>query len=201
MKLRSTLSAGFAFFAILAILVISQTAQISRVSAEEIPSLANLNPKHPRVFMTDAQCAETAALLKTDANLQKLYAIVEKEAANDEERPIIASIIYNRLNQNMMLQMDSTVHYGLSLVGRGEEKLSTDLVQSFDSPYNCYRVPGLPAGPICNPGMASIQAALNPAATNYIYMALDPETDTHKFFIYPDEHAAFVATQDYGQTQ
>ncbi len=86
MKLRSTLSAGFAFFAffaffaVLAFLAISQMPLISPVSAEEIPSLSNLNPKHPRVFMTDAQCAETAALLKTDANLQKLYAIVEKEA-------------------------------------------------------------------------------------------------------------------------
>jgi len=62
-------------------------------------------------------------------------------------------------------------------------------------------VAGLPAGPICNPGMASIQAALNPAATNYLFMALDRATDTHQFFLYADEHAAFVATQDYGQTQ
>ena len=86
MKSRSIHSTGFAFFAVpvflafWAILAVSQFVLAAQVSAEEIPSLADLNPKHPRIYMTDAQCAETAALLKTDANLQKLYAIVEKEA-------------------------------------------------------------------------------------------------------------------------
>jgi len=158
-----------------------------------------LSTMHYKV--TEEMLQQAADMGYSFRDILTVASIVEKEAANDEERPIIASIIYNRLNQNMMLQMDSTVHYGLSLVGRGEEKLSMDLVQNFDSPYNCYRVAGLPAGPICNPGMASIQAALNPAATNYVFMALDRETDTHRFFIYSEEHAEFVSTQDYGQTQ
>ncbi|MBO5436222.1 MAG: hypothetical protein J6A23_01045, partial [Thermoguttaceae bacterium] len=93
MKSRSTLSAGFAFFAVpvflafWAILAVLQFVLAAQVSAEEIPSLADLNPKHPRIYMTDAQCAETAALLKTDANLQKLYAIVEKEAEGYLKNP------------------------------------------------------------------------------------------------------------------
>ena len=67
-----------------------------------------------------------------------------------------------------------------------------------DSPYNTYKNTGLPAGPICNPGLASIQAALNPDSTNYYYYALDTATKTHKFFSDYASHEAFVATQNYG---
>ena len=73
-----------------------------------------------------------------------------------------------------------------------------NLIQNFDSAYNCYKNIGLPPGPVSNPGMASIQAALNPAATNYLYFALDQETDTHRFFLYLEEHQEFVSTQNYG---
>lgn len=148
--------------------------------------------------ITEEMLQQAAARGMSFRDILTVASIVEKEAANDEERPLIASVIYNRLNNNMMLQMDSTVHYALALEGRGEETVSPELIQSLDSPYNCYRQTGLPAGPICNPGMASIQAALNPAATNYLYFALDQETDTHRFFLYLEEHQEFVSTQNYG---
>lgn len=119
--------------------------------------------------------------------------MIEAEAANDEERANIASVIYNRLNQGMPLQIDATVMYAL---GEHKEYLTEEDLK-VDSPYNTYTNTGLPAGPICNPGLASINAALNPASTSYLYYALDTETGTHRFFTSYSEFEAFTATQDY----
>ena len=108
----------------------------------------------------------------------------------------IASVIYNRLNIGMPLQLDSTVVYAIRETG--ETTMSTELIQATDSPYNTYLYQGLPPGPICNPGMKSIEAALNPEQTGYYYFALDMETKSMRFFATLAEHEAFVATQDYG---
>ncbi len=122
-----------------------------------------------------------------------IAAMIEKEAANDEERTLIASVIYNRLAQNMPLQIDSTIMYVL------EEHGDTLTVEDtkIDSPYNTYTNTGLPPTPIANPGAASISAAVKPASTNYLYYALDAETGTHKFFNSYSEFSAFVARQSY----
>ena len=93
--------------------------------------------------------------------------MIEAEAANDEERPVIASVIYNRLNAGMPLQIDATVMYAL---GEHKEYLTVEDTQ-VQSPYNTYLNTGLPAGPICNPGLSSINAALNPGQTDYLYYA------------------------------
>lgn len=154
-----------------------------------------LSAMHYKV--TEEMLQQAANMGMSFRDILTVASIVEKEAANDEERALIASVIYNRLNNNMMLQMDSIIHYGLALAGRGDETISMDLIQQLDSPYNCYKNVGLPPNPISNPGMASIQAALHPAATNYLYFALDKATDTHRFFLYAEEHAEFVSTQDY----
>ena len=122
--------------------------------------------------------------------------VIEREAANDAERATIASVIYNRLNIGMPLQLDSTVVYAIRETG--ETTMSTELIQATDSPYNTYLYQGLPPGPICNPGMKSIEAALNPEQTGYYYFALDMETKSMRFFATLAEHEAFVATQDYG---
>ena len=119
--------------------------------------------------------------------------MIEAEAGSDDERATIASVIYNRLNEGMPLQIDATVMYAL---GEHKEQLTAEDLQ-VDSPYNTYTNTGLPAGPICNPGLASINAALNPASTNYLYYALDKETGTHQFFTNYSEFEAFIATQDY----
>ena len=66
-----------------------------------------------------------------------------------------------------------------------------------DSPYNTYLNTGLPAGPICSPGLASLNAALNPADTGYLYYALDTETGTHNFYTNYNDFLAFTQTQDY----
>ena len=80
----------------------------------------------------------------------------------------------------------------------GEHKeFLTEADLQVDSPYNTYLNTGLPAGPICNPGLASINAALNPADVSYLYYALNTETGTHQFFTNYSDFEAFTATQDY----
>ncbi len=96
---------------------------------------------------------------------------IEEEAFFEEDRPKIASVIYNRLSQGIRLGLDVTVSYA---VGKsGEELTSQDL--DIDSPYNTRKNYGLPAGPISSPGLASIQAAANPAQTDYTYFILTNE--------------------------
>ena len=122
-----------------------------------------------------------------------IASMIEAEAANDDERDDIAAVIYNRLAAGMPLQIDATVMYAL-----GEHKeFLTEADLQVDSPYNTYLNTGLPAGPICNPGLASINAALNPADVSYLYYALDTETGTHQFFTNYSDFEAFTATQDY----
>ncbi|MCI5753893.1 MAG: endolytic transglycosylase MltG [Clostridiales bacterium] len=120
--------------------------------------------------------------------------MIEKEAANDEERAAIAAVIYNRMRAGMPLQIDATVLYAL---GDWSATIDADAL-AYNSPYNTYLFSGLPAGPICNPGMASIRAALQPARSDNLYYALDTATGTHRFFNNYNEFAAFTATQDYG---
>ncbi len=122
-----------------------------------------------------------------------IASMVEAEAANDEERATIASVIYNRLSIGQALQIDATIQYVLP---ERKENLSNEDLQ-IDSPYNTYLYAGLPPGPVSNPGLASINAALQPASTGYYYYALDMETMSHRFFVTYEEHQAFVATQDY----
>ena len=123
-----------------------------------------------------------------------IASMIEKEAANDEERPLIASVIMNRMNTGMPLGIDATILY----VHPEHEGAPTAAMLAEDSPYNTRDRVGLPPTPICNPGLASIKAALNPASTSYYYYALDEETSTHRFFTNSYEFDEFVASQGYG---
>lgn len=123
--------------------------------------------------------------------------MLEKEAANDAERATIASVIYNRMAAGMPLGIDSTILY-VHPDYTGGVDLPVEYLEE-DSPYNTRLYTGLPPTPICNPGMASIQAALNPMKTDYLYFALDAEEGVHKFFKDYESFTAFVAEQDYGQ--
>jgi len=97
-----------------------------------------------------------------------LASLVEKETGVPEERPLVASVFRNRLRKNIALDCDPTVIYGLMLAGRyNGQLLLADL--RVDSPYNTYRRRGLPPGPIANPGEASLRAALDPAAGDWLY--------------------------------
>ena len=123
----------------------------------------------------------------------KVASLIEKEAANDEERMLIASVIYNRLNAGMVLGIDASVLYPYN----DHEGAPTREMLEKDDPYNTRIREGLPPTPICNPGLSSISAALDPADTNYYFYALDTESGVHKFFTNETEFNNFVATQNY----
>lgn len=101
-----------------------------------------------------------------------LASIVEREAVIAEERPVIASVYLNRLAAGLPLEADSTVQYALGYDAPGASwwrRLALEQLRAVESPYNTYLHLGLPPGPICNPGLASILAVLEPAATPYLY--------------------------------
>lgn len=122
-----------------------------------------------------------------------IASLIEREAANDNERGTIASVIYNRLAANMPLGIDASILY---IHPDHEDSPTADMLAE-DSPYNTRLYQGLPPTPIANPGLASIEAVLSPESTNYYYYALDTATGLHRFFTNSGEFDAFVATQNY----
>ncbi len=100
--------------------------------------------------------------------LMTLASIIEKEAQLDEERPVISGVYTNRLRRGMLLQADPTVIYGLVRLGTYDGNLRRPDLR-VDSPYNTYRYPGLPPGPIASPGLSSLLAAAQPADVPYYY--------------------------------
>jgi len=151
-----------------------------------------LNTFHRQLYADMYQLCNNLGITFYDA--VKIASMIEKEAANDEERAIIASVIFNRLYSGMTLGIDATIlyehpeHIGV--------QIPTEILQE-DSPYNTHLRTGLPPTPICNPGLASLEAALHPASTSYYYYALDTETGTHRFFQNYNEFQNFINTQDY----
>ncbi len=104
-----------------------------------------------------------------------LASIIEREAKFDEDRRLVASVMYNRLAINMPLQADATVLYAR---GVWQATVSHD-DRKVDSPYNTYLHPGLPPGPIANPGLKSLDAALQPAQSDYFFYLSDPQGHNH----------------------
>ncbi len=128
---------------------------------------------------------ETAGLgLEDGANglssqeIVTMASLIERETARDDERPIVASVIYNRLKDGMRLQIDAAIVYAR---GGGSDTVTYDDLE-IDSPYNVYQHEGLTPGPICSPSVASIEAAMNPADTDYLYYVVnDLSEGTHAF--------------------
>ncbi len=122
----------------------------------------------------------------TVRQLVTLASIVEKETARADERPLVAAVYSNRLKLGMGLQSDPTVIYALQQGGKFTGNLRRDDLR-LDSPYNTYRYAGLPPGPIAAPGKASLEAAANPAAVDYLYF-VSRNDGSHEFARTLDEH-------------
>ena len=120
-----------------------------------------------------------------------MASIVEKETAAPEERPLVAGVYYNRLAQNMALDADPTVIYAELLAGTYQGSLHHDDM-AVNSPYNTYRFPGLPPGPIGNPGRSSLQAAMHPDNSKFLYFVSDGNGH-HRFARSLEEHNRNVA--------
>lgn len=130
--------------------------------------LVGLMVERFKQLFTDEMQKAAQSLELTPREAVTLAALVEKETAQPSERPIVAAVYLNRLKIGMAMQADPTVIYALQRAGRYNGNLRRDDL-SFDSPYNTYRYPGLPPGPIASPGLASLQAAVSPANVDYLY--------------------------------
>ena len=158
--------------------------------SEELQAqLATLNERLSEMMRSNG-CSEEyiAANQLTIRDTIIVASLIEKEMATEEEGRAIASVIYNRLTQDTeverRLQIDATFYYAL---GGYQEDLTAEDLQ-MDSPYNTYINSGLVPGPIANPGLACLKAAMEPEDTDYYYYVLDPENGEHDFSKTFEEH-------------
>ncbi|WP_276356369.1 endolytic transglycosylase MltG [Cohnella caldifontis] len=125
--------------------------------------------------------------------LLTIASLVEREVVVDEERPIVASVIENRLKKKMPLQIDATIQYSLD---KPKEKLTEEDLK-VESPYNTYLNPGLPPGPIANPSLKSIEAALYPDDTGYYYYVTKKDgSNEHLFAVTFKQHQKNIQTSN-----
>ncbi|PJE26984.1 UPF0755 protein [Pseudooceanicola antarcticus] len=194
--------------------VVQLLNQIGELSGEisEIPAEGTLSPdsyefakgESRAELVQEMQSRQSAILaeawanrvddlpLKSPEEVLIMASIIEKETAVPDERRTVASVFENRLKRGMRLQTDPTVIYGIT---RGEGVLDRGIRQSElrgETPYNTYVIDGLPPTPIANPGRASIEAAVNPEPTDYIYFVADG-TGGHAFAETLNEHNRNVA--------
>lgn len=131
-------------------------------------------------FKTQFQVVDLNRMKAKGLTIHQLITIaslIERETKVPSERELVSSVIYNRLERGMPLQIDATVQYALP--EWKDRLLYSDL--KVNSPYNTYKNKGLPPGPICNPGIDSIKAALYPAQTRYLYYVLKDDFGSHHF--------------------
>jgi UPF0755 protein len=140
------------------------------------------------------QVASELGLNQNVHQIVTMASLVERETAVDSERPLVASVFENRLQKKMPLMTDPAVVYGLEFSGKWRGMIyASDLKR--DTPYNTYLHPGLPPGPIANPGLPSLRAAMEPAKTNYLYfVAAGVDAQGHSLFATTlDQHNHNVA--------
>lgn len=132
---------------------------------------------------------------RTMHEIMTIASLIEREVVVDEERALVSSVIYNRLDEPMRLQIDAAVQYALD--EPKERLLNKDL--EIDSPYNTYKNDGLPPGPIASPSLASIEAALYPAESDYLfYVTKKDGSQTHLFAKTYNEHLRNIKKSEAG---
>jgi UPF0755 protein len=134
--------------------------------------------------------ARAEAQQMTTRQVVTLASLIEKETARPEERPLVAAVYRNRIKLRMGMQADPTVVYALTKAGKYDGNIRREDL-NFDSPYNTYRYPGLPPGPIAAPGRASLEAAVAPADVPYLYF-VSRNDGSHVFATTLKEHNANV---------
>lgn len=125
-----------------------------------------------------------------------LASVIEREAANDDEKKLVSSVFNNRLYEGKKLESCATVQYIL----QERKAVLSEEDTKIDSPYNTYKYKGLPEGPISSPGMASIKAALYPAETEYMYFLADPSGSRNYFSETYEEHQEKMEKQERGES-
>ena len=189
--------------------------QVNRMEGFLFPDTYDFDPHKSAVYAIDTML--TAFVAQMDGDLMSaidnsgyslrqmitLASIVEKEGIGDDnERANIASVLFNRMRNTSggtygYLQLDTTVYYALDLEGKEKTDFPIgDALQEYDSPYNTYKYKGLPVGPICNPGMSAIRAAVYPNDTNYYYFAAGKDGVNHFNETY-EGHINFVNSDMY----
>lgn len=141
--------------------------------------------RESRDFYSDSLTARASELEFNRHQVLTLASLIEAEAADGNERRLISGVFHNRLRKGWLLQCDPTVVYALGGLPQGRSLQKTDL--TYDSPFNTYLYPGLPPGPICNPGATSILAALYPDSTDAMYFVADG-SGSHVFSRTLDQH-------------
>lgn len=122
-------------------------------------------------YITDEMRSRADELGYSMHDILTVASIVEKEAFTEDQKANIASVLYNRLDKGMQLQCDVTIKYVTGVI----EEIYPEQVDTYKYFYNTYRCDALPAGPICNPGIESIRAALYPAESDYLFFAIQTE--------------------------
>lgn len=120
-----------------------------------------------------------------------IASIIQKEAASEDEMPIVASVIYNRLKKGMKLQMDGTLNYGIY----SHVKVTAQRIRQDNSSYNTYKFGGLPKEAVCNVSLAAIRAAIFPAKTDYLYFVRNKTTGVHIFSTNLNDHNKAINLQ------
>lgn len=160
-------------------------ATYSFPTGTKAPPIIETMVKRFRQTWTPERGEKARALNMTPRQIVIVASLIETEAKLKDERPLIASVIYNRLNRKIALGVDSTIVYASKLAGkwRNDGKVYLSDVNR-RSPYNTRIYVGLPPGPVANPGESSIDAALNPAQTDYLYYVRDPGRNdgAHHFY-------------------
>jgi UPF0755 protein len=162
-----------------------------KTSAAEL--IARMVSRFRQVYNQDF-LDRTRSLGMTVGQVVTLASLVEKEAKVTAERALVSSVFHNRLEKGMRLDCDPTVQYAAILAGKPHQVITkSDLAR--DSLYNTYLNPGLPPGPIASPGRSSLEAALHPASTNFLFFVVDGSRSdgSHRFAPTLAEHEANVA--------
>ncbi len=155
-------------------------------SADEVIRIL-LNQYQKEIGGVDLTAAEERGF--SQAEIVTMASLIERETSVPDERTTVSSVIHNRLDADMPLQIDAAIQYAL---GETKPSLSLDDLK-VDSPYNVYTNKGLPPGPICSPSRASLEAAAAPADTNYIYYVATGVAGQHSFH---EDYESFLRAKD-----